>query len=370
MRKSFPQREIKCYTYTFDPRDGARDQLEHDHPYAVRVAKHLGVTLRSFELEPNVVALLPKMVYHNDEPDADPTVFPSYLIARQARDDGTTVLLSGMGGDEVFFGYRSHQALRRMEQVRWAPRWMLSPALAAATSISSRVMGASSAIPRRLRKFRAALVGNGVERLTALSDWSSPMVRHALYSSDLAGRLNGTGNSPAVQKYFDNFVGHGELNRRSHVLIQTFLAAHNFMYTDKSSMATSVEVRVPFLDVELMRLCARIPERYKLKGLTTKYLLKESMVRYLPREILYRSKTGFGPPLRQWILEDFDRVIREVLSPQALQRRGLFEPSTVERILDENRANQADHAYLLFALLTLELWMQTFIDRPGEAVTI
>jgi asparagine synthase (glutamine-hydrolysing) len=371
MRSSFPDREIKCYTYCFDEGDMARDQFEYDYPYARRVADLLGIRLVNFTIHPDVISILPKMVYHNDEPDADPTVFPSYLICKMAREDGTTVLLSGMGGDEVFFGYRSHQALRRLEKLAWVPRWLLSPALGAAEAAGSRVMGAQSALPRRLRKFRRALLGNGIDRFLVLSDWSSPAVRRRIYTDGFASSVAVTDAAPAsLEKYYRNFVGRGALNLRSHMLIQTFLAAHNFMYTDKSSMATSVEVRVPFLDVELLRLCARIPERYKLKGQTTKWLLKRSMERYLPRDILHRSKTGFGPPLRKWIADDLGEVIADLLSPGRLEARGLFDAGVVGQIVEENRANRADHAYLIFALLTLELWMQTFLDRPGEEVRL
>lgn len=373
MRHSYPDREIRCYTFETPSEDMARDQFEADHPFAVRVAKHLNITLRSCVLRPNVIELLPKMVYHNDEPDADPTVFPSYLLSKMARDDGTTVLLSGMGGDEMFFGYRSHQALRRLEQFGWIPRWLLAPALASACGAASAMMGAQSALPRRLRKFRKALLGDGVERFEALSDWSSAATRERLFGPALTTAAANGGASrgrSAILKYYNEFAGRGELNRRSHILIQTFLAAHNFMYTDKSSMATSVEVRVPFLDVELMRLCARIPERHKLKGMTTKYLLKEAMARYIPRDILYRSKTGFGPPLRKWMAVDFSGITNDLLGERVLRRRGLFDPAAVAAVIRENAANTADHAYLLFALLTLEVWMQTFIDRPGEEVTL
>lgn len=371
MRKSYPDRPIKCYTYSFDEGDMARDQYEADYPYAKRVADILKTELTNFRLAPDVISLLPKMVYHNDEPDADPTVFPSYLICKLAREDGTTVLLSGMGGDEIFFGYRSHKALRFLERMSWIPRQLLSPSLGLAESAASAMMGAQSAIPRRLRKFRRALDGDGVQRFLELSDWSSPLVRRRVYAKGFASRLDLSDAPPAsLRKYYDSFVGHGELNRRSHILIQTFLAAHNFLYTDKSSMAVSVEVRVPFLDVELMRLAARIPERLKLKGQTTKYLLKKSLEPYIPHDILHRSKTGFGPPLRKWIAMDLDHVLADLLSPSRLASRGLFEPSVIQEIISENRANKADHAYLLYCLLTLELWMQTFIDRPGEEVTL
>jgi asparagine synthase (glutamine-hydrolysing) len=119
------------------------------------------------------------------------------------------------------------------------------------------------------------------------------------------------------------------------------------------------------MDLELMRLAARIPERLHIKGGVTKYILKEAMSRYLPRDVLHRSKTGFTTPLRKWIAEDLSEMIEQTLSESRLRQRGLFKPQTVRRIIDENRANRADHAYLIYALMNLEVWMQTFIDRAN-----
>lgn len=370
MRRCYPNHPITCYTFRLDPGDNKREEFESDYPYAKRVAERLGVTLKEFDLRCDVVNLLPRMVYVNDEPDADATFFPSYLICKHAREDGTTVLLSGMGGDEIFFGYRSHRALRFIERLRWLPRPILSPALGVAAGAAGALIGAQNAIPRRLRRFKRALDANGVDRFLELSDWSSPVVREQLYDKRFAGRIDVTSAAPAaLRKYHDNFIGRGELNRRSHILIQTFLGAHNFMYTDKSSMAHSVEVRVPFLDVELMRLAARIPERYKLKGQTTKYLLKRFLEPEIPQDVIHRSKTGFGPPVRKWIAYDLDPMISDVLSRKRVAERGLFDPDVVTTLVDDNRANRADHAYLIFALLNLEVWLQTFIDRPGVEVT-
>ncbi|MBI5864330.1 MAG: asparagine synthase (glutamine-hydrolyzing) [Planctomycetes bacterium] len=370
MRHAFPEREINCYTAHFRPEDLNRDQFVDDYPYARRVADHLKVNLKSFALESKMISLLPKMIYHLDEPDADPAIFPSYLISKLARDDGTTVLLSGTGGDEVFFGYRSHQAYRQYERFDWL-RWLAAPALSAATSLSTSLIGAQNALPRRLRKFRNALVHRGLRRHLAIVDWSSHAARRRLYSPTLAGVSPGEEYEPAsMRAYFDAFEGRGELNRHSHMLIQSFLAAHNFLYTDKSSMAASIEVRVPYLDLELMRLCAAIPERYKLHGDETKWVLKKAMERYLPRDVLYRAKTGFGAPLRKWIAEDLGPLLAELLGPKRVRERGLFDADAVQAVLKENEANTADHAYLIYCLLTLELWQQTFIDRAGEEVAL
>jgi asparagine synthase (glutamine-hydrolysing) len=267
------------------------------------------------------------------------------------------VLLSGTGGDEIFFGYRSHQAYYSYQHV---PR-VLQRAAAAACSAAGAVLGAQHPLVRRGVKFRHGLSQSGLARHMALVAWSTSDTRGELLSGDLASEV-----SSAIRPYFDSFSGSGELNRHSHVLIQTFLAAHNFLYTDKSSMAASVEVRVPFMDLELMRLCARIPERYQMKGGVTKHILKQAMSRYLPQDVLHRSKTGFMAPLRKWIAEDLSEMIGQTLSEDRIRSRGLFRPEAVRRIIEENRSNRADHAYLIYALITLEIWMQTFLDRRGE----
>lgn len=367
MRHAFPEREIDCYTVRIDKTDMHREQFVDDYPHAARVAGHLGINLHEVELRSDVISLLPKMVYHLDEPDADPAVFPSYMISKLARERGTTVLLSGTGGDEVFFGYRSHRALRQLERLRLMPRWLLSPALAGAAALGAALFGAQAAMPRRVDKFRRFWDAQGFDRYLALSDWSDGEVRSGIFSRQLASEMNGHDESTErVARYFREFRGRGELNRRSHVLIQTFLAAHNFLYTDKSSMAVSIEARVPFMDIELMRLCASVPERWKLRGGETKYILKKTMEPLLPRDVIYRTKMGFGAPLRKWLAEDLRELLAEVFAPERVWSRGLFDPDAVRRILADNEANRADHAYLIYALLTLETWIMTFVDRPGE----
>ncbi|HVT88201.1 MAG TPA: asparagine synthase (glutamine-hydrolyzing) [Tepidisphaeraceae bacterium] len=357
MREVHPGRPIECYTSRLHPDDASSDGFVDDYPYAQKVAKHLDVRLNEFVLRPDVTDLLPKMVWHLDEPDADPAVFPSYLIAQAARQNGTTALLSGMGGDEVFFGYRSHQALYQYEQL---PRILQSAA--GAVSAFGPLLGSDHPLVRRSARFRRGLGQKGAARHLALVDWSSPQTR---------SRLLGADDSPetlqSISRYFDSFSGKGELNRHSHVLIQTFLACHNLLYTDKSSMAASVEVRVPFLDLDLMRLCASIPQRHQMKRGVTKHILKQAMSRYLPDDVVHRRKTGFMAPLRKWIASDLDEMISEFLSEERLRERELFDPQAVGEILEENRAKRADHSYLIYALLTLECWMQTFIDRPGHA---
>jgi len=370
MRRAFPEREITTYTVRFDTGDMAREQGVDDYPFALRVARHLDVRLKSIRIDPDVVDLLPKMVFHLDEPDADPAIFPSYLISKLAREDGTTVLLSGTGGDEVFFGYRSHVAYRLYERFRWLRRQPAASLAALAEQVATSALGTQHLLARRIRKFRRGIDKSGLERHMALAEWSSAETRDAILTPEVKAQ-RGPATVPAcMQRYLEEFRGRGELNLHSHLLTESFLAAHNFNYTDKTSMAVSLETRVPFMDVELMRLGARIPEAYKLRGRHTKWVLKKAMERHLPRELIYRSKTGFGAPLRKWIQQDLREEIEYLLGPTHVKARGLFDVDFVQGLLDANAAGRADHTYLIYALLTLEVWMQTFVDRPGVEVSL
>jgi asparagine synthase (glutamine-hydrolysing) len=249
-------------------------------------------------------------------------------------------------------------------------RFPISSMISAGVSMSSSLLGAQNRYTRRIEKFRRGLMQRGLDRHLEVSDWSSHSVREGLFDDSIFDSLEDWDSAECMRRYYDDFRGKGELNLHSHLLIQTFLAAHNFLYTDKSSMAVGVEARVPFMDVELMKLCARIPESYKLSGNVTKSVLKSAMERHLPRDLIHRKKTGFGAPLRMWIQEDLNEIIQYYLGREQLRERGIFKPEKVQQILHENAAGTADHAYLIYALVNLELWSQSFLDEPGVEVSL
>jgi asparagine synthase (glutamine-hydrolysing) len=148
-----------------------------------------------------------------------------------------------------------------------------------------------------------------------------------------------------------------------------FLADHNLNYTDKMGMAAGVEVRVPLLDQDLVRFAARVPSRFKQDGSVGKAIFKSAMERDLPRDVIYRSKTGFGAPLRQWLRGPLRDVVEDTLSPASLDRRGLFDPMAVGRFVAQERAGQVDGANTVFALVCIELWCRMYVDAPaGSAI--
>jgi asparagine synthase (glutamine-hydrolysing) len=144
---------------------------------------------------------------------------------------------------------------------------------------------------------------------------------------------------------------------------KSFLVNHNLNYTDKLSMAEGVEVRVPYLDLELVNFANSLPVNLKMRGITTKYILRKVAERYLPKEIIYRSKTGFGGPVRKWIKHDLEPLIEKRLSRDVLLKRGIFDPNAVANLVKRNKNDEIDASYTIWALLALESWMLQFIDR-------
>jgi asparagine synthase (glutamine-hydrolysing) len=145
-----------------------------------------------------------------------------------------------------------------------------------------------------------------------------------------------------------------------------FLSDHNLIYTDKMSMATGVEVRVPFLDVDLVEYAARIPVAYKQRGRVGKWVLKKAMEPFLPHDVIYRRKAGFGAPLRRWMRYELNELLHDLLSIDSLRRRGLFDPQAVQRLIAANEAGKVDISYTLLSLLCIEIWCRHFIDGQPD----
>lgn len=369
MREVSPGSKTQCYSIDYEAAEIKREGFDADLPYARLVAEKCGVSLDVVEGLGEAKEILPKIVYHLDEPDADPAAMLTYKIARLAKSHGIKVLLSGAGGDEVFFGYRSHRACQLLGFCNYAPESVMKIGLGAGCYFAKGVLGGLSPLLRRLEKFRRGWQATDLGRHVALVERTSSFERLGLYSKDYVqsgAELDSIDDS--MRKYYELFRGHGELNRHSFVLTNSYLADHNFLYTDKMTMAASVEARVPFVDVELMRLVARIPESALTRGNVTKPLLAAAMKPFIPSSVISRKKTGFGIPMRRWITEDLSELVDHSLSSECIGKRGLFDPAAIARIKKENEIGERDHSYLIYALLNLELWHEAFIDTVATSV--
>jgi asparagine synthase (glutamine-hydrolysing) len=352
---------ITTYSVGFSAEDLAHEIVPDDLKYARLVGERFGVDYNEQILEADIVDLLPKLVWHMDEPVADPACIATYLICRAAR-ERLTVILSGMGGDEIFAGYPRHlaaQLARPLDLVPTGPRRALRQAAERHLTLGrpGRLRG-----PRRnLIKLMRGVDATAAERyLTYCSYYRGPEL-DALLADDLRG-------SDPFHRHRDHLQrveGQHWLNQLLYLDLKTFLPCLNLAYTDKMSMAASTEVRVPLLDDELVALSGAIPPHLKLRRLTRKYVFKRSQVGRLPKSVIWRPKAGFGAPVRSWLGGDLKPMVDELLSPSAVAERGLLDPSEVKRILDANAAGTEDNALRIWAMLTLELWQREFLDRPA-----
>jgi asparagine synthase (glutamine-hydrolysing) len=369
MRRAWPDRPITCFSIGFAG-DALVDGNPADRPYARRVAAHLGVDLVELEVDAGLVDRLQEMVRLLDEPQADPAPLNALVIAERARVMGIPVLLSGAGGDDLFGGYRRHLALRNERAWSWWPEPVRRTLESMAVTATTRGIPGAGKVPivRRLAKAFSYAGHNADARLASYFLWSPEVQRRALYSPSMR---EATAHLLAITPLLESLQRipreHDRLQRMLFLETRHFLADHNLNYTDRAGMAAGVEVRVPLLDRDLVSFACRVPSAYKQHGHVGKALFKKAMEPYLPHDVIYRPKSGFGAPLRRWLKAELRDLVADVLSPASLRRRGLFDPEAVALLCTRDRAGAIDATYTIFALVCFELWARTFVDgSPTE----
>jgi asparagine synthase (glutamine-hydrolysing) len=363
MRRALPDSAITCFTAAFSAKDGS-DDMGVDLPYARRAAAHLGVDLQEVHIDAGAIRRLDEMIELLDEPQADPAPINALMIAERARALGIPVLLSGVGGDDLFGGYRRHWALSFERRWSWLPQGVRAGVQAVASRAASGSVGQSTVLLRRAAKMFAYAGEDRDRRLAAYFWWSTEQVRRALYSPEFAQQVE---HADTAAPMLDSLrlipAEQDPLQRMLFLDTRHFLPDHNLNYTDRAGMAVGVEIRVPLLDLDLVKFAAQVPSSFKQRGRVGKPLLKKSMEPFLPRDLIYRRKVGFGAPLRHWLRHELRGTVDETLSPMALRRRGFFDPAAVGRLVAADRAGSLDGSYTIFALMCFELWCRRFIDQ-------
>lgn len=216
---------------------------------------------------------------------------------------------------------------------------------------------------RRLRKLLDGSQLEGDARLVNYFRWNTREDLKTLYSSDFRVAMEKAGAETPMEDFLLQLPPElPPLGRMIALDQRFFLADHNLTYTDKMSMACGVEVRVPFLDLDMVEFAQTISLELKQRGAEGKWILKKAMEPYLPRDIIYRQKTGFGAPLRRWLRSELREMLGNVLSEKSLTQRGIFDPVAVRRLIEANDAGRADASFTLFSLMCMELWFRRFID--------
>ena len=222
--------------------------------------------------------------------------------------------------------------------------------------------GRLTAPMRNAKKFARSAAADFEDRYLGFGTYFTDTMKSELYSDAIRSELHGIDAYRHHREHFARCSDASPLNRLLYVDFKTFMPALNLDTTDRTSMAANLEVRVPFLNKEMLDLTCRLPSALKIKGLKRKYILKKAAERLLPKEVVWRKKAGFGAPIRSWLRGPLRPMVDDLLSEAQVKTRGLFDPIAVRSIVDANLSGREDHNLHVFFLLTLELWMREFVD--------
>jgi asparagine synthase (glutamine-hydrolysing) len=278
----------------------------------------------------------------------------------------------------VFGGYRVHLAERFARPLHMLPRALrdgaLLPIWNALPALKDHVPGVRPgkvmAFHRYFSKVLRGARYSRTGRYVFQRSYYAPGEQLGLYTPEFRSRVSGFDPYDTHLQYFDAVTAADFTDQMLYVDQHTFLPELNLTYSDKTSMAASVEVRVPLLDQSVAALMREIPGEWKIRGMTQKYLFKRAMEGILPHEVIWRGKAGFGAPIRAWLHGDLREMVQDLLSPHAIANRGYFEPRQIQRLIDDDRTGTEDNAYRIWAFLTLEIWHRTFIDMVGAETPV
>jgi asparagine synthase (glutamine-hydrolysing) len=345
-------RPVKTFSIGF--REDSYDELK----YARVAAQRFGTDHHEFTVTPDVCALVDELVWHFDEPFADSSALPTYMVSKMAR-DYVKVVLSGDGGDELFAGYTRYAVERRRGGFARLPRVVRAGLM--------RPLGRRLPHGARGRNFihNVALdpVARYVEEVSVFTRLNKPSLytaefRQSLGASDPAARFRSTAARVRTGEPLDALL---------YLDAKTYLPGDILTKVDRMTMAVGLEARAPLLDHKLAEFVGRVPARFKMRGLETKHLFKRAVEGLVPEEILRRPKQGFGVPIQQWINRELRGRTRETLLDARTRSRGYTDSAYVSLLLDEHERGRRDHAAELWSLFVLELWHRIFVDRKPAA---
>lgn len=337
-------------TFTIGFKEAAYSELDD----ARRVASHLGTEHHELVVEPDAVALLQQLVWHFDEPFADSSAVPTFLVSQLAQHH-VKMVLTGDGGDELFAGYDRYLRLLALER--------LGP-LRSMAGLALKIGGALLPDPRggRMRRVGERLGLPFAERYLSGVALTRPDQAHAL-----CARAGGVGHYhlPLLDQV-DSDLGAGSsaLDRAVAIDLQSYLPDDILVKLDRMAMATSLEGRAPFLEPGLARFALRLPESLRVRDGRGKYLLRKVAARWLPADVLSKPKQGFAIPIAEWFRGPLRGLAQDTFAGRAFRERGLIDPTAADALLREHVSGTADRSEALWQVLCLELWAQRFIDPP------
>jgi asparagine synthase (glutamine-hydrolysing) len=352
--------DIHAFTIKFSEADQKFERMPDDSVYARRVATQLGLTFHEFELESKVAELLPKMVWHLDEPLSDPATINTFMISQAAHELGIVVLLNGVGGDEVFGGYRKHLACLTAEAYQqWVPQTLRKLFETTVDRLPVACGRQGFRYLRWLKRFASFASLPQADRYLA-SDLSLASARFEQFfpGHTYPETRFFKAQQPLLENHQLSYLTRMCLNDT-----RVFLPEHNLTYCDKAAMAAGIESRPPLTDWRVVEKMFTLPPRHRIRGNVQKHILKKVSERYLPQAIVHRPKAPFCSPLRAWMRGPLSEMVDDLLSDTSLKSRGLYHPGHVRALIEKDRCGIEDHGMVIWSLLTVELWFRTFFDH-------
>jgi asparagine synthase (glutamine-hydrolysing) len=344
---------------------GFSDGTYNELPYAREVAALFATNHHERTASPNLAEMFERLVVHLDEPFADTSLFPTFSVSELAREH-VKVVLSGDGGDELFGGYDAYQAQALSARLGWVGD-RLMPALAEVAAVlppTEKKKGLINKVKRFSAGATAAPADLGHYRWMV---YLSARDKSRLYKGALGDALASSDVYAPVREALGRFRQDDVLNRQLYADLSLYLADDILVKVDRMSMATSLETRAPFLDADLMELALSMPGHLKIRNGERKWILKQAMQHVLPSSILNRKKEGFSIPMKNWLRRELQPLMRDLLSPARIARRGLFDPAVVTDMMNDHTVGKENHAHTLFPLMVFERWADAHLNSTAAS---
>jgi asparagine synthase (glutamine-hydrolysing) len=355
MMSKLMNQPVKTFSIGFEEADYS------ELPFARVIARRYETDHHEFIVKPDAIEILPKLIWHYNEPFADSSAIPTFYVSKITR-AYVTVALNGDGGDESFAGYERYLADKLANYYNFIPHFFREQMIKKAIDCFPHSTNRRSFL-RRLKRFIRGISEVPERRYVRWICFFDNEMKDDLYTSSFKEQIENVDSVDLTVNWYKLANGETFIDRTLFVDVMSYLPEDLLVKVDIASMAHSLEARSPFLDHKVMEFAASLPSNLKLRGIEAKYLLKHTLSELLPREVLQRKKMGFGVPIDVWFRKDLKEMAYDILLDTRCTERGYFKKEAILKLLDEHVSEQYDHCYRIWALLFLELWHKMFIDE-------
>ncbi|MFQ5455868.1 MAG: asparagine synthase (glutamine-hydrolyzing) [Nitrospirota bacterium] len=342
---------------------GFKNESYNELEYSREVSKRFNTDHTEYILEPSSIDLIERLIYHLDDPIGDFSIFPTYMVSKLAREK-VKVILSGDGGDELFGGYDTYLAQKFYHYYQLIPRLVRENLLNQICSLlppTEKKKGIINKIKRYVDGANLPLKYEHFRWMTFVRQREYD----TLFTEETLQQFDITGSYSFITNYL-NSAGDTGLNRSMFLDVKSYLVDNILVKVDRMSMAASLEARVPFLDRRVVELAFSMPDLLKIRGRTTKYILKKMAERLLPERVIYRQKQGFSIPMKNWLKGPVRAMMMDLLSYSRIQKQGIFNPIYIENLIKGHLENRDNHSHKLWGLMLFQLWYDRIFLNNAE----